>query len=362
MNRYKYGKFAGIFGLVTNIFLGVIKFLIGILSKSVSIMADGINNIIDATSSILTIAGFSLSSKKPSKEHPYGYARYEYVCGFVIALFMLLMGIIFLKESIIKIVYKEDLIINIATYIVLIISIVLKIIQMIVYNMISNKINSNALKANVIDTRNDIISTSTILVSMIIMNIYNINIDGYLGTIISIFVIYSSIKMIKEVLKPIIGIEPSKEKIDRIKDKLLSYDFVLGIHDLIVHNYGVENDYIIVHVEVDSKLTLIDAHNLIDKIESDFKSKGYNLTIHIDPVIVGDKKIDKLKKLVIKSINSFDKDLKIHDFRIIKTKVLFDCVVPYEKTYNSKDISKYLSSVIDENFEYVIEIDRPYCE
>lgn len=367
--RNKYGKVAGIFGIISNLFLGIIKLIIGFISNSVSIMADAVNNLSDTLSSILTIWGFKLASKKPTHDHPYGYARYEYVSGFAIAILMLVMGLIFAKESIVKIIHPEELIINSITFIVLFIAIVMKACQMIVYLDFSKAIDSNTLKASAIDTRNDIISTTAILVSMIIMKIFNINIDGYLGLAVSVFVIYSSIQMIKEVLEPIIGIIPTKERVEEITKRILSYDYVQGIHDLVIHNYGVHNDFVTVHVEIDSNMNMLEAHDLMDNIENDFKEHfGIDLTIHMDPIVIGNERVDKLKQLVVNTIHQLDNCLEIHDFRIVEgtthTNILFDCVVPYEKEYTREKIVKYLVNNIkpeDEKYYYVIEIDRPYC-
>lgn len=367
--RNQYGKVAGVFGIVTNLVLGIIKFIIGVISHSVSIMADAANNIADMASSTLTIIGFKLSSKKPDKDHPYGHARYEYVAGLIIAILMLIMGLTFAKEALVKIFNPEELVINTTTYIILGAAVLGKLLQMFVYLDFSKATQSNTLKANAIDTRNDIISSTAILISMVIMGIFKINIDGYLGLGVSLFVVYSAFNTIKEVLEPIIGILPTEERTNMIKDKLLSYDCVLGIHDLVLHNYGVNNDFVTVHVEINSKMDMLEAHDLIDNIERDFKNEfGIDLTIHMDPVVVGNENVDKLHKQVIDSLNKLDKDLHIHDFRIVEgithTNILFDCVVPYEKDYNLDTIISHLNkTIIPENctYYYVIEIDRPYC-
>ena len=366
--RNNYGKVAGIFGIFTNLVLGIIKFIIGIISNSVSIMADAVNNIADTASSVLTIVGFKLSNKKPDKEHPYGYARYEYVSGFVIALLMFIMGLTFAKESIIKIFNPEDLIINNITYIILVIAIFGKLIQMFVYLDFSKAINSNTLKTNAVDTRNDIISTTAILISMIIMGIFKINIDGILGLAVSGLIIFSSIQMIKEVLEPIIGIIPTEEKVNEITKKILSYSSVKGIHDLVIHNYGVHNDFATVHVEVDSNMDILIAHDLMDNIERDFKKDlGIDLTIHMDPIVLDNPEINNLYKQVTKSISKLNENLNIHDFRVVKgvthTNILFDCIVPYEENYTIEDITKHLNQTIkpeNHTYFYVIKIDRPY--
>ena len=366
--RNQYGKVAGIFGIFTNIILGIIKLIIGIISNSVSIIADAANNIADTASSFLTIIGFKLSSKKPDKDHPYGYARYEYIAGFVIAIMMFIMGLTFAKESIVKIFTPEELVINWITYLILIIAIIGKGIQMFVYLDFAKAINSNTLKANSVDTRNDIISTTAILISMIIMGIFKINLDGILGLAVSSFVIYSSIGMIKEVLEPIIGIIPTEEQVKEISEKILSYENVEGIHDLVIHNYGVHNDFVTVHVEIDSKMDIMIAHDMMDNIEKDFKDElGIALTIHMDPIVVGDPLVDSLQTKVIKAIHKLDQELKIHDFRIVKgishTNILFDCIVPFEKEYTEESLKEYLTKeIIPENeiYYYVIQIDRPF--
>lgn len=367
--RNSYGKVAGIFGIISNLILGITKLIIGFISNSVSIMADAVNNLSDTLTSMLTIIGFKLSSKRPTHVHPYGYARYEYVSGFAIAILMLIMGLTFAKESIIKIIHPETLVISDVTFIVLFIAIVVKAMQMLVYLDFAKAIKSNTLKANAVDTRNDIISTTAILISMFIMKKFNINIDGYLGLVVSSFVIMSSISMIKETLKPLIGILPTKEQVDEIINKILSYEYVQGIHDLVVHNYGVHNDFVTVHVEIDSTMDMLEAHDIMDNIERDFKEElGIDLTIHMDPVVLGNERVDNLKQLVVDTIKQLDDTLDIHDFRIVEgkthTNILFDCVVPYEKEYTVSDVIKHLKNNIkpeDEKYYYVIEMDRPYC-
>ena len=365
--RNKYGLVAGIYGIISNLLISVLKLIIGVISNSVSIMVDAVNNISDKASCVFTIVGFKLSSKKPDQNHPFGYARYEYIFGFVIALFMMAMGLLFVKESIVKIIHPEELVINFYTFMVLIISIVVKITQMTIYLDFSKSIKSGALKASAIDTRNDILSTTAILISMIVMYIFKINIDGYIGLLVALFVIYSSYRVIKEVLDPIIGLVPPQEQVDYIKKKLLSYDNVLGVNDLAIHNYGVGNDYVIVHLEVDSSMTMIKAHDLVERIEDDFKKEGIDLTIHIDPIIIGDKELDRIKNRITKVLKELDEELSIHDFRMIErkyqTKIVFDCLIPHDKNYTKKQLIKYLKNNIKDDkhkYVYYIEIDRPF--
>ena len=366
--REKYGFVAGMFGIITNLLLGLTKLIIGFISKSVSIMADATNNLSDCINCLLTIFGFKLSNKKPTKEHPYGFARIEYVSGLIISIIMLIMGLIFVKESIIKIISKELMDSSLLIIIILFLAIIIKFIQMYIYNDYSKAINSSTLKANAIDTRNDILSTTAILISTIINYYFNINLDGYIALLVSILVIISSINTIKEVIEPIIGIKPTEEYIKEIETKLLSYDVVIGIHDLLIHNYGTNNNFVTVHCEVDSKSNLVEIHDLIDNIEREFKEQlGILLTIHMDPIELGNKKVDKLKKEIVILLKKLDKEITIHDFRIVDgnthTNVLFDIVIPYDKDYDLDYIIKYLKTNIkyeEKKYYYVIEIDRPF--
>lgn len=367
--RNRYGKVAGIFGIVTNLMLGLMKLIVGFLSNSVSIMADAANNLSDTASSIFTLIGFRLVSKKPNKYHPYGYARYEYVSGLIIAILMLVTGALFAKESVAKIISPEELVINAWTFAVLIVAVVVKLLQVAVYMDFSKSINSDALKTTALDARNDVISTCGILIALIVMKFTKINIDGYIGVLVSLFVMVSSLKTIKEVLEPLIGIVPSEKMVEKITEKIRSYDCVLGYHDLVIHNYGVGIDFVTVHIEIDSSLNMVDAHDLMDMIENDFKSElNINLTIHMDPVIVGDLKVQELKDKVKLAVKELDEELTIHDFRMLDgnehIKVLFDCVVPHEKHYNEEMIAGYLKEAIKEDgidYEFIVEIDRPFC-
>lgn len=366
--RAKYGNLAGFLGISTNLVLGVVKLIIGFISHSVSIMADAVNNISDMATSAMTILGFKLANKKPNHDHPYGYARYEYVCSFVIALFMFAMGVVFAKESIVKIFSPEELAIDCATYVVLGCAVLVKIFQLIEYRVYAKAIKSQAIAATALDTRNDIITTTGILASMVVMGVFKINIDGYVGLAVSVLVIFSSIGAIKEGLEPIIGIIPTKEQVDTITDKLKSYPIVKGTHDMVIHNYGVNNDFVTVHVEVDSKDNVLDIHDAIDLIENDFRNEmGLSLTIHMDPVVIGDKELDDYKLQVSKLLTDLDERLLFHDFRMVKgpthTNVIFDCVVPQDKDWDSAFFSDYLSENIKSNTNlfFVVEIDRPYC-
>ena len=367
--RNRYGIVAGAFGIITNIILFIIKFVIGIFSNSITIIADAFNNLSDSFSSILTIIGFKLSNKPADKEHPYGHARYEQITGILVSFLILAMGVLFTKSSVEKIINPEDISLTFATYLILVIASIGKFIQMCVYNDFSKAINSEIIKANAIDARNDIISTTAVLIAMIIMGIFKINLDAYMGLIVSIFIIISAWKTINEAISPMLGVPPTGEQVKSIEEKIKSYEGVAGIHDLMVHNYGPGRDFATVHVEIPADMNILVAHDLMDNIERDFREKlNINLTIHMDPLELENEYVSKLHSKVKKILNDFDKEITFHDFRVVKgnshTNIIFDIVVPFDKNYTEEDFQKILQEKLkdeEQKYYFVLTIDRPFC-
>lgn len=367
--RNKYGVVAGYFGIITNLLLFLIKLIIGLLTNSITILADAFNNLSDFGSCIVTILGFKLANKPADKEHPYGHARYEYITGIIVSLLMLVMGVIFLKTSIGKIISPEEIKISFATYLVLIIAVLGKVLQMVVYSDFARSINSSTIKASAIDARNDIISTLAVLAATIIMGIFKINIDAYTGIIVSIFIIISSIKSLKDTINPLLGIIPSEEKVNKIKEKILSHKEIIGIHDLRIHSYGEKNDFVTVHAEVPDTMGIIEAHEIADTVEREFKEElNIDLTVHIDPLNINDEETRNIKNKVEEILKRFNKDINIHDFRVVTaqkhTNAIFDIVVPYGKNYNRYE----LLGVLEEGFKdeekkyyFIFNVDRPFC-
>lgn len=367
--RNKYGVVAGYFGIITNLLLFLIKLIIGLLTNSITILADAFNNLSDFGSCIVTILGFKLANKPADKEHPYGHARYEYITGIIVSLLMLVMGVIFLKTSIGKIISPEEIKISFATYLVLIIAVLGKVLQMVVYSDFARSINSSTIKASAIDARNDIISTLAVLAATIIMGIFKINIDAYTGIIVSIFIIISSIKSLKDTINPLLGIIPSEEKVNKIKEKILSHKEIIGIHDLRIHSYGEKNDFVTVHAEVPDTMGIIEAHEIADAVEREFKEElNIDLTVHIDPLNINDEETRNIKNKVEEILKRFNKDINIHDFRVVTaqkhTNAIFDIVVPYGKNYNRYE----LLGVLEEGFKdeekkyyFIFNVDRPFC-
>ena len=367
--RNQYGIVAGIFGIVTNLILFLIKLVIGIIANSVTIMADAFNNLSDFGSCIVTIIGFKLASKPADKEHPYGHARYEYVTGIIVSLLMLVMGVIFAKTSIEKIFAPEEIKLGIGTYIVLIVAILGKVLQMVVYLDFAKSIKSSTIKATAMDARNDILTTLTVLITMIVMGIFKINIDAYMGLLVSGFIILSSINSLKDTINPLLGNVPSKEKVEKIKEKILSHKEIIGIHDLRIPSYGEQNDFVTVHAEVPDTMNIVEAHEIADIVEREFKEElNIDLTIHIDPLNVNDEETKKIKEKVENTLKSFDKEITIHDFRVVTAKghsnVIFDIVIPYGKNYNKYELIGVLEEGFkdeDKKYYFIFNIDRPFC-
>lgn len=367
--RNKYGVVAGYFGIITNLLLFLIKLIIGLLTNSITILADAFNNLSDFGSCIVTILGFKLANKPADKEHPYGHARYEYITGIIVSLLMLVMGVIFLKTSIGKIISPEEIKISFATYLVLIIAVLGKVLQMVVYSDFARSINSSTIKASAIDARNDIISTLAVLAATIIMGIFKINIDAYTGIIVSIFIIISSIKSLKETINPLLGIIPSEEKVNKIKEKILSHKEIIGIHDLRIHSYGEKNDFVTVHAEVPDTMGIIEAHEIADTVEREFKEElNIDLTVHIDPLNINDEETRNIKNKVEEILKRFNKDINIHDFRVVTaqkhTNAIFDIVVPYGKNYNRYELLGVLEEGFkdeDKKYYFIFNVDRPFC-
>lgn len=367
--RNQYGIVAGIFGIVTNLILFLIKLVIGIIANSVTIMADAFNNLSDFGSCIVTIIGFKLASQPADKEHPYGHARYEYVTGIIVSLLMLVMGVIFAKTSIEKIFAPEEIKLGIETYTVLIVAILGKVLQMVVYLDFAKSIKSSTIKATAMDARNDILTTLTVLITMIVMGIFKINIDAYIGLLVSGFIILSSINSLKDTINPLLGNVPSKEKVEKIKEKILSHKEIIEIHDLRIHSYGEQNDFVTVHAEVPDTMNIVEAHEIADIVEREFKEElNIDLTIHIDPLNVNDEETKKIKEKVENTLKNFDKEISIHDFRVVTAKghsnVIFDIVIPYGKNYNKYELLGVLEEGFkdeDKKYYFIFNIDRPFC-
>ena len=362
--RTRYGVTAGVFGICSNAVICALKLAVGFVSGSVTVIADAVNNLSDAGSSAVTVAGFKLASRPADREHPYGHARYEYIGALVVAVIILIVGVLLCKSSVEKIVTPEEVSVDVWTYVVLAASIVMKLVQMWLYLDFAKSISSGALKAAAADSRNDVIATGAVLVAAVITDVAGVNVDAYFGLAVSLFIVVSSFKYILEAADPLIGTRPPEEVVKTLKDKVLSYDGVIGMHDLAVHSYGEGRYFAVAHLEVPAKDDIMFAHELADNIERDVKEElGIQLTLHIDPIDNEDEETLALKERCMKVVRGFGEGFSLHDFRLVKgmehTNILFDVEVPFEHKVALSDVEKKLEEEFaGEEMKYYFVLSR----
>lgn len=370
--RFRYGLVAGIFGIISNALLCVFKLIVGVVGNSITIIADAINNLSDAGSSVVTLVGFKLSATPPDNDHPFGHARYEYITSLLVSVTVLFIGILLLKSSIEKCITPEEVSVSVYTYVVLGVAIAMKLVQMLIYLDFSKAINSGALKASAADSRNDVLATVAVLISTIVIDVagdkisLKVSVDGIMGIAVSAFIIVSSILLIKEAMSPILGEKPPKELVDKITAKILSYDGVIGVHDLVVHSYGENHCFVVAHVEVPADVDITKSHDVIDNIEHDFWNEMHvRITIHMDPVDTKNKQLAVLKLRAQNAIANLDENLSLHDFRLVSgqthTNMLFDVVIPYGSKITLDDVKDALKKEFGNDpvkYFFVIDMDR----
>lgn len=366
--RTRYGKLSGRIGIVANIILAVSKLVIGLISGMVSIVADSINNFSDASSSIISLIGFKLASKPADDEHPFGHARYEYISGLVVAFLVMIAGVELLKSSFEKILNPTEIDFSVAMFIVLVISILVKIGLAIFNFRIGKKIKSQVIIATAEDSRNDVVSTSAVLVAALISYFAHINLDGIMGVLVALFVLYSGVGLIKDAIAPLLGEAPDEELVNEIEKKIMSYEGVLGTHDLMVHDYGPGRRFASVHVEVPAERDVLECHEIIDKIEEDFKKEGkVEVVIHYDPIVTSDDRVSTIREYLKNEVCAIDSSLSIHDLRLVlgekNTNVIFDCVIPYSCTIEEGEVLKEIHRRLHAQYPdhtAVIKVDHSF--
>ena len=370
--RTRYGLSAGIFGIVTNAILFAFKLAIGLIGNSITIVADAINNLSDAGSSVVTLVGFKLSAAPPDKDHPFGQARYEYIASLFVSVVVLFIGIMLFKSSIEKCITPEQVTVSVYTYIVLGVAIAMKLVQMLLYLDFSKAIGSGALKASAVDSRNDVLTTLAVLISTIVIDVAGdkispkVSVDGIMGIAVSLFIIVSSVLLLKDAISPILGEKPPKELVDKITAKILSYDGVIGVHDLVVHSYGASHCFVVAHVEVPASVEITKSHDIIDNIEHDFWNEMHiRLNIHMDPVDTENADLAVLKLRAQNALSALDENLSLHDFRLVSgqthTNMLFDVVIPYDSKITLDDVQKAMQNEFgndETKYFFVIDVDR----
>ncbi len=366
--RAKHGRNAGIVGIAVNVVLFAVKLAVGIISGSLSVAADAVNNLSDALSSIFVLVGYVISAKPADKDHPYGHGRTEYLTGLIISVMVLVIGLSLLKSSVDKIIHPEALEFSFLTIFILIAAIAIKLWQAGFNVSLGKAIDSDALMATAADSRNDVISTSAVLVSVILGKILDINFDGYTGVIVALFIIWSGIGLVKEALGPILGQAPDPKLIDAIEENVLSHDKILGVHDLIVHDYGPGRLFASLHAEVNAEENIMEIHDLIDNIELEvYTSLRVLLTIHMDPLDVNDPLVQKVNEQLTEIIKDHPDILSFHDVRVVSgsthINLVFDIVLDFKSKHNPKEIKELLQSELrkyDPKYNCVITVDRAY--
>ncbi len=364
--RSAIGKLAGSVGLVCNILLFALKLLAGIMVGSVSIVADAINNLSDASSSLITLIGFKLAQRPADKDHPFGHARYEYLSGFIVSALIFVIGIELAKTSVEKIINPEAVDLSVLSVSVLVASILLKLWMSLFCKKLGKKIDSTTLLATSTDSRNDVISTSAVLVGSVVGYLFNIMIDGYIGLGVAIFIIYSGITLAKETINPLLGEQADEKLVEDISSLVLSHDKIVGMHDLLVHDYGPGKCFASVHAELSADEDPMVCHDIIDNIEREVQEKlSVHLVIHYDPVVTDDDELNYMRQIVNDVVINVDLRLSIHDFRMVrganKTKLVFDVVIPYSMEKEQVNLKRVIDQAVKsegEKYDTIICFDK----
>lgn len=364
--RDKCGRVAGAVGIVTNFLLFLMKIIVGTVFHSVSVTTDAVNNLTDSGSSVVTLIGFKMASKPADEKHPFGHARIEYLSGVIVSFIVIFLGLQLGMSSIEKILTPEENALTPVALVVLVISILAKLWQCLFYRKVGRMIKSESVEATSKDSRNDVIATSVVLLGAVITMLTGVNLDGYMGAAVALFIVFSGVQLTISTADPLLGQAPEGELVQTITEKMLSYPGIIGMHDLAVHNYGVGRCFASAHCEVDAKNDILVSHDLIDNIERDFsRDLGIHMVIHLDPVIVGDARTDALHRKVQSLVTALYPTVTIHDFRVIwgvtHSNIVFDAAVPFAVKDSDAVITQKLEAEIqklDPDYRTVVTIDR----
>ncbi len=351
------GRLAGLTGIACNILLFVCKFIVGIISGSVSVSADALNNLSDAMSSVVTLLGFRMAQQPADEDHPYGHARYEYVAGLILSAFILFVGFELIKSSVSKIIDPVKVEFSLVMIAVLVLSVAVKAWMSIFYKNLGARIGSVTLEAASADSRNDVLATSAVIIGCIAEYFFDLKIDGYIGLLVAVFIIISGVKIAKEEISLLLGKQVDEETIDDLKGIILSNNKVLGIHDLLIHDYGPGRCYASVHAEFDAAESLMVCHDIADGIEKMVAEKmNIDLVIHFDPVVLDDEEKNYIEPVIKEIVADINMDMSMHDFRIARkdgeAKLIFDVFVPYDMAMSREDIRKAIVEKLSEKGEY----------
>lgn len=366
--RTSVGKLSGIVGIFSNLFLFVIKFVIGTIVHSVSIQADGVNNLTDAGSNIISILSFHFANKPADKDHPFGHERTETIASLFVGILILVLGFETAKESISKVIHPGSIDFRIASVIILLISIIVKF-WMYAYNKkLSKTYDSSLLEATALDSISDVCGTTAVLVSTLLSPVLHFNLDGYMGIVVSGIILYGAYGLLRDMINSLIGEAPDPELVHNIVDRIMAHPAILGVHDMMLHNYGPNKIFASAHVEVDSSKDIFETHDHIDNIEREVKENmNIDLVLHMDPVKVNDPETELYRAKVVEAIHQIDPKWGFHDFRIVSgpthVNLVFDLVIPFEEKYSQEEIEDMLLKHIqsDKKIYLVLTIDHPYA-
>ena len=366
--RTSVGKLSGIVGILNNLFLFVIKFVIGTIVHSVSIQADGVNNLTDAGSNIISILSFHLANKPADKDHPFGHERTETIASLFVGILILVLGFETAKESISKVIHPGSIDFRIVSVIILLISIIVKFWMYLYNKKLSKTYDSSLLEATALDSISDVCGTTAVLVSTLLSPVLHFNLDGYMGIVVSGIIIYGAYGLLRDMINSLIGEAPDSELVHNIVDRIMAHPAILGVHDMMIHNYGPNKIFASAHVEVDSSKDIFETHDHIDNIEREVKENmNIDLVLHMDPVKVNDPETELYRAKVVEAIHQIDPKWGFHDFRIVSgpthVNLVFDLVIPFEEKYTQEEIEAMLLKHIqsDKKIYLVLTIDHPYA-
>lgn len=367
--RGRYGVLAGGMGIFLNLCLFAAKFLAGVLTASIAVTADAFNNLSDAGSSVVTLVGFKMAEMPADKEHPFGHGRLEYLSGLAISVAILVVGLELGRNSVVKILHPAMVQFGLLPVAILLVSVLVKLWMAYFNRKLGRRIGSAAMMATSADSLTDAVATTAVLIGMVIGHLFGLQIDGYIGVLVALFILYSGFTTARDSLSPLLGQAPDKEFVHSIGETVLAHREVVGIHDLIVHDYGPGRCIISLHAEVPSNRDILEMHDLIDRIEMELREKFQcDVTIHMDPIVMDDDEIRILRGRVVELVKDIDPALTIHDFRMVvgptHTNLIFDILTPYRFRLTDAELAEAVREGVkklDERYFAVIQVDKAYA-
>lgn len=368
--RKAYGSLCSILGIALNVILFAGKYVAGLISGSIAVTADAFNNLSDAGSSAISLLGFKLSSKKPDPDHPFGHGRLEYISGLCVAALILIMGVELLISSVQKIITPEPVETGLLPAIILIVSIGVKVYMSLYNRTIGKKISSSAMLATATDSLSDSIATAVVLLSMLVSYLFDLNIDGYAGVLVALFILFAGVNVARDTLSPLLGQAPDRELVDKIESIVMSREEIIGMHDLVVHDYGPGRLMISLHAEVDGSGDIFELHDAVDLVERTLaRELGCEATIHMDPVVCNNERVDAEHRMLLEVIAGIDDVLSVHDFRMVPgpshTNLIFDVVIPCGLSKAPDEVRQEICQAVEEKMPgrfAVVTVDTSFVK